>query len=245
LVLEILCDLQAEADMVDEARRTCSELVEYNDEDPETRKRLGDLFLRHGWYEAAYRQYQSLVAMQGDTPLALLRLAAAAAGMGKVDEALRIERKVAAGDGEPGPKDPRRSARLLSVARLAEMLLKARKDKKESTVAALTRSLKRTQVFSARTTLVLLVFEDFAAGLNLALIKDAVPSPVTERVDGKEMGLVMLDFGLSTPDSKNLTVQADDKSLRRGVGYALVTITWDGKDFKIVETKGKVAPPAS
>ncbi|HUT78422.1 MAG TPA: hypothetical protein VM285_12080, partial [Polyangia bacterium] len=122
-VLQTLCDLQAEAGQTDEARRSCSELVEFNPDDPGARTLLGDLFLRRGWYDAAYRQYRTLAEAADAAPEALLRLAAAAAGMGKVDEALRIERKVAAGDGNPGPSDPRRWARLMSAVRLARMII--------------------------------------------------------------------------------------------------------------------------
>jgi Flp pilus assembly protein TadD len=173
LVLGTLCDLQAEVGKDEQARRTCSELVEFNAVDPAARERLGDLFLRHGWYEDAYRQYKTLVEMRPDDATAHLRMAAAAAGMGRVDEALRIERRVAAGDGEPGPTDPRRWARLHSAARLSRMILEAKGSSEEEQLKALERSLKRTQNFDQPTNMVFLLWEDLEAPMTLSATRPA------------------------------------------------------------------------
>jgi Ca-activated chloride channel family protein len=239
-VLEILCDLQADAGQVEEARRTCSELVEFNSKDPNARQRLGDLFLRHGWYEEAYRQYLSLVAMLGDSAASLLRLAAAASGMGKVDEALRIERKVASGDGEPGPGDPRRWARLHSAARLAQMLIEAREQKKEDTISAMERSLKRTQVFGQNSTVAILVWEDFEAGLKLTAKVGKDSFPVSEQVLSPQTGLAMIDLGQSYPADLRMFVEFDGKPLSRAIPFTIFTITWDGKQFTINRQNDKV-----
>ena len=102
--------------------RAYSEIVEFAPADPAARQLLGDIYLRHGWYELAYRQYKTLTEYRPDDPAALLRLAAAAAGVGRIDEALRLERKVSGGEGEPGPTDPRRWARLWSAARTAQLM---------------------------------------------------------------------------------------------------------------------------
>jgi tetratricopeptide (TPR) repeat protein len=240
MVLEILCDLQASADQVEEARRTCSELVEFNAEDPETRQRLGDLFLRHGWYAAAYRQYQSLVEMRKRDPQSLLRLATAAAGMGKVDEALRIERKVAEGEGDPGPQDPRRIARMHSAARLANLLMAHKEKKHSDKVSALESSLKRTQLFGTGSTLVLLVFEDFQSGLDLALPKDAVSARIAEKIQAGSTGLIALDLGRGAAEELALKVYATNESLKRQVPYQLITISWDGKAFTVKQKQGRV-----
>jgi Ca-activated chloride channel homolog len=240
MVIEILCDLEAAAGRIDEARRTCSELVEFNADDPQARQRLGDLFLRHGWYNEAYRQYTSLVNMLGDSATSLLRLAAAAAGMGKVDEALRIERKVAAGDGEPGPEDPRRWARLHSAARLAMMLLEAREKKEESKIRAIERSLKRTQVFGAHSTIAILVWEDFGANLVLLPKIGEDQFPVSQRIISNETGLIMLDLGQITPEELRLFVELEGRPLKRDVQFKLLTLGWDGKEFTIDQQVDKV-----
>jgi hypothetical protein len=142
---------------------------------------LGDLFLRHGWYEDAYRQYKTLVEMRPDDPAAQLRMAAAAAGMGRVDEALRIERRVASGDGEPGPTDPRRWARLHSAGKLARMILEARTSGDDEQLTALERSLKRTQNFDQPTTMVLLLWEDFEVPLDLL-----ATTPIARKAKGPD-----------------------------------------------------------
>ncbi len=233
VVLETLCDLQASAKLVGDAKRTCSEMVEFNASNPSARGRLGDLFLRHGWYEAAYRQYHTLVTMLEESATSLLHLAAAAAGMGKVDEALRIERKVASGDGEPGPNDPRRFARLHSAARLAELLFDARKAKQKDKVRALERGLKRTQVLAGETTIALLVWEDYEAHLELNPVVDEKTYPVSDRILSRGTGLFMIDLGSTPPDDLKLLVEKQDDAPRRTVPYTLIRIGWDGKAFRI------------
>ena len=79
-----------------EARRVFSEIVEFAPEDALARRRLGDLYRAHGWFEDAYRQYQTLAAITPDDPSVALLLAQAAAGAGRVDEALRLEQGLAA-----------------------------------------------------------------------------------------------------------------------------------------------------
>lgn len=241
--LQILCDLQANGGDVAEAKRTCSEIVEYSPEDPQVRGRLGDLFLRHGWYEAAYRQYDSLVQAAGESPLALLRLAASAAGMGKIDEALRIERKVFSADGQPGEDDPRRWARLLSAARLAEMILELSSpgesgDKKQ----ALDRSLKRTGLFGRPVELVILVWEDFDAVLSLASPPKGPgdePRPLG-RIHAPRIGLDALELPIDNPKVPVKVELRNDPG--RTVGYALYTIRWDGNAFEIESASAEATP---
>ena len=242
LVLGTLCDLQSEVGMENEARRTCSELVEFNETDPSARARLGDLFLRHGWYEAAYSQYSTLVAMLVDSPEASLRLAMAAAGMGKVDEALRIERRVAAGEGETGPRDPRRWARLHSAIKLARMMIAAGGSDDGEQRKALERSLKRTQNFSDPMTLVLLVWEDFDADLKLVARRGKEDYTVSDLVESTETGLVMVDLGRNPPKDVDLTVEIASTPLRRAVPFSLVSIVWDGEKFSVSEKKGALKP---
>ncbi|MDD5309160.1 MAG: VIT domain-containing protein [Deltaproteobacteria bacterium] len=241
-ILQILCDLEAETGLVADAERTCSEIVEFDPDDADARRQVGDLFLRHGWYDAAYREYRTLVAMLSD-PISLLRLAAAAAGMGKVDEALRIERQVASGEGEPGPEDPRRFARLHSAVRLARMILAAKSDPEQ--VKTLERSLKRTQAVSAPTSLAILVWEDIGAPLDIVASQGQAPYAVAERAASPATGLVMLDLGKSPPPNLAFTVRLSGPLLRRPVPFTVYTINWNGKAFSIGEKQGRVDPRAS
>lgn len=245
-VLQILCDLQAEMGQVEQAKRTCSELVEFNEDDPRAREQLGDLFLRHGWYEAAYRQYLSLAAMLDDQPLSLLKLAAAAAGMGKIDEALRIERKVASGDGEPGVGDPRRIARLHSAAKLAIMLRQALDAADKEKAQVLERSLKRTQIFNGSSTIAILIWEDFDASLdfvtpNLSGIEKTQKAPhISEHVVSSQSGLAMLDLGATAGNDMPLRVELKTEDLGRDVPYLLCLLTWDGKQFTVSIEENRV-----
>jgi tetratricopeptide (TPR) repeat protein/Mg-chelatase subunit ChlD len=242
-VLIVLCDLLADRGQVDEARRACSELVEWSPEDPDARQTLGDLFLRHGWYEEAYRQYESLVAM-APSPLALLRLAAAAAGQGRIDEALRIERQVASGDGEPGPDDPRRIARLHSAARLAAMVLDARAKGEQDKAKEIERSLKRTQVFDSPTTLVLLTWEDLGVPLAWTALSGDKPLSPIEGVTSTGTGIAMIDLGASAPADLGLKAILST-SMRRPVRLTAYTIRFDGKNFDVKPAKGQIDKLAS
>ncbi len=241
-VLRIMCDLQAEAGFEEEAQRSCSELVEFNPDDPAAREQLGNLFLRHGWHAAAYRQFKTLVEAAKEDPLAMLRLAAAAAGMGKIDEALRLERKVASSQGEPGPSDPRLWARLHSAARLAKMILEARKGKDASKTKALERGLKRTQVFAGKSTLKILVWKDVEAQLFLAAVQGKEAYPVSADVPAYQTGLYMIDLGLTVPSDVELSVKLKGVPLRRAVPFTVYTISFDGKKFAIEDLSSELAP---
>ncbi|MFO0602304.1 MAG: VIT domain-containing protein [Polyangiales bacterium] len=87
---EALLSIGDEAD----ARRAFSEIVEFAPDDPWARRRLGDIALAHGWALEAYRQFQTLAAALNDAPEILLRLAWAARGQGRLDEALRLAERV-------------------------------------------------------------------------------------------------------------------------------------------------------
>ena len=108
-------------DEPDEARRVFSEIVEFAPLDELARRRLGDLYRAHGWHEDAYRQYQTLAEIRPDDPTTLLLLAQAAAGAGRVDEALRLERRLMQ-TAEPGASQGvARTALLWSSVRYARL----------------------------------------------------------------------------------------------------------------------------
>jgi Ca-activated chloride channel homolog len=161
-----------------DAVRTYSEIVEFDPTSPASRPLLGDVYLRHGWYPAAYRQYTTLTDIAPDDAAGWLRLAAAAAESGRVDEALRIQRKVATAEGTPGPTDPRAWARQLSAARIGQLLAgddgggsagpKAALGAAEA--ESLGRKLKELQLFSGPATLRIVLWEDYATALALAAL---------------------------------------------------------------------------
>ncbi len=109
-----------------EARRAFGEIVEFSPEDPAARRRLGDLLRAHGWYAEAARQYETLARLSPDDPSVSLLLAAAAEGLGKLEEAVKwTEKGGAAGDPDM-LQSPAHTARALAATYLAWGRLTAR-----------------------------------------------------------------------------------------------------------------------
>ena len=238
-----LGDVLAESGDQEEALRTYSEIVEFDGQSAVSRRVLGDIFLRQGWYPAAYRQYKTLTDLDGKNPLAWLRLANAASGAGRVDEALRIDREVAGGEGTPGPNDPRMFARLLSASRLGVLL-----DKPDPaagvTIEAVSRKIKELSLFSGPGTLSILTWEDLDAQIVLGTADEKKEQLIGEATDAGVVGLYAV---LSAPDSwERVSHAARYKSeiLQRKVPYRLVTLVWSGKDFKVTTKKGEIKPGA-
>ncbi|MBK7828147.1 VIT domain-containing protein [Nannocystis sp.] len=228
----------------DQAQRVFSEIVEFDPRSPGSRRLLGDIFFRHHWFDRAYRQYEDLVEMTPDDALAIIRLARAAAGQGRTDEALRILRKVAAGEGRPGADDPRRFARLHAAVYLAGLL--ADNDGK-TPIASVARELGRLQLFDAPAIWTVVVWDDLEARLTLS---SDPPTPLAgDAIDAGTTGLFALQApaGALTP----MFVRHLGVPLDREVGYTRLTITWDGKEFKVERSPGSIAagetgvPPAA
>ncbi len=195
---------------------------------------LGDIFFRHHWFDRAYRQYEDLVEMTPEDALAIIRLARAAAGQGRTDEALRILRKVAAGEGRPGADDPRRFARLHAAVYLAGLL--AEPDAK-TPAASVARELGRLQLFDAPATWTLLVWDDL--GARLTLTSEPAQPLAGDAIDAGATGL----FALQAPASGLLPlfVRHQGLVLDREVAFTAMTVTWDGKEFKVVRRQGTIA----
>lgn len=129
-----------------EARRVFSEIVEFAPNDELARRRLGDLYRAHGWFHDAYRQYQTLASIRPDDPTVLLLLAQAAAGSGRVDEALRLEQRLAE-TAEPGAASGvARTALLWSSVRFAELRKRARDADDHEKLRALVARMRRSGV---------------------------------------------------------------------------------------------------
>jgi tetratricopeptide (TPR) repeat protein len=104
-----------------EARRVLSEVVELAPLDPWARRRLGDLYRAHGWADDAAREYRMLARLRPNDGDVMLLLARAAADAGRLDEALRLEQRLAE-TVEPGvDADAAGLARLWTLVRLARL----------------------------------------------------------------------------------------------------------------------------
>jgi hypothetical protein len=162
--------------------------------------------------------------------------------MGRIDEALRVERKIASGDGEPGPADPRRWARLHSAVRIALMIMEAKAKGADEELEALERTLKLAYEFDVPMNLVILSWEDFDARLGIQAKKGDEKFEVSDRTDAPDAGIAMIDLGRTKPTGVTMTVELGTTPLRRAVPFSLISISWDGKAFTFGERKGKIEP---
>jgi Ca-activated chloride channel family protein len=227
----------------DEAMRTYSEVVEFNGNDPLSRRLLGDLYLRNGWYDAAYRQYTTLTDLDGKNATSWLRLAAAAAGAGRVDEALRIEREVQSGEGSPGPDDPRYWARLWSAARLGVLLNDPKAagggtDAKE----AIGRKLKELGLFSGPGSLALLTWEDHDAQLELAAADPKKEDLLGEPTNASKAALYGVLLGQGDWEKRPWAVRWGADAPKRAVKFSVVILSWDGRSFTVKVKPGLIKP---
>jgi tetratricopeptide (TPR) repeat protein len=103
-----------------EARRAFGELAERAPGDPWARAFLGDRLRNEGWYEDAAQAYTVLDQLVPDDPAAILRLALAHAGAGRLDVAVRLLSRVAQTGGRTGEARLGDLAGRLSLALLAE-----------------------------------------------------------------------------------------------------------------------------
>ena len=111
-----------------EGARALSEIVEFAPFDPWGRRRLGDLYRAHGFFDAAYREYQGLSWLLPQDEGVMLLLADAAVGLGRTDEALRLTSRVAEAVGaQKTQKGAPAWARALYAVRLARLVDEARK----------------------------------------------------------------------------------------------------------------------
>jgi tetratricopeptide (TPR) repeat protein len=229
-----LGDLQADAGQTDDAIRTYSEIVEFDPRNLTARQLLGDVFLAHAWYDLAYAQYQTLAEMAPDHLMAQLRLAAAAGGAGRTDEALRIVRKVARAPGNPGPNDPRLFARLAAASLMARLLAEPPKAADaRRLVESMSRDLAELQLFQGPGTLVLLTWQDLAADLVLTTRAGSKgESTAGEAADAAAIGLSSLLLPPGKRASLPLQAHLRSAAASRPLALELVTLEHDGRGFK-------------
>jgi len=230
---QALGDVLADAGATDESMRTYSEVVEFDPTSPVSRRVLGDIFLRRGWYAAAHRQYKTLTDLDPQRPAGWLRLAAAAAGTGRVDEAFRIEHDVASGEGTPGADDPRYWARLWSAARLASLLADPGRAGGADAAEGITRRLKQLQLFSGPGTLALVTWEDLDARLTLVNADAKTETLTGEPNDAGDTGLFALFVQTDAWQRGPWAVRWKADAPGRDVKYRVVVLGWDGKGFHV------------
>jgi Mg-chelatase subunit ChlD/tetratricopeptide (TPR) repeat protein len=230
-------DMLTRDHQTEQAQRIYSELVEFAPDDRGARQMLGDIYLANHWFDPAYRQYQLLTELAPETPLFWLRLATAAAGAGRTDEALRIERRVSAAEGMPGPNDPRRFARLLATNQLASLLVDAQKQSGDARVShridAINRDLKELSLFGSPGRLILVSWLDPTADLLLTMLADKEPAGIGEVTDAAGIGLQAA--WLSAADSTRTKIHLIRRSIlsEQALDVAVTVIDWNGKSFQV------------
>ncbi len=236
-IAQELGDVLARAGLADEAVRTYSGIVEFDPGSIASRRLLGDIYLGHGWYEPAYRQYLTLTEAAPNDALGWLRLAAAAAGTGRTDEALRLERKVATAQGNPGPTDPRRWARLASAARLARLL--SHPDVQpgvdpERRAHSIERELKQLALFNGPGTLVIASWEELDSDLLLvAESGDKKDVALGDATDAAPAGLSAMLLATGDAASASFVTRLRSTPRDHAVAIRRTDITWDGKRFSV------------
>jgi Ca-activated chloride channel family protein len=218
-----------------EARRAFSEIVEFAPNDELSRRRLGDLYRAHGWFEDAYRQYRTLAAIRPDDPTVFLLLAQAAAGAGRIDEALRLEQRLAE-TAQPGQAfGPARTAILWSSVRLAELRKDARAHDDEERLRAYLGRMRRGGVLREAGALrASLTWSHPDA--NLSLWASHPGLSLTRPTDiAPELGIEVFDLDEQEPGIYRVEVRR-----REGDGLTAVTakltIVWrEGRDDERIE----------
>ncbi|KIG12496.1 hypothetical protein DB30_01313 [Enhygromyxa salina] len=250
LLAQRLGELLVEAGEDEEGKRVFSEIVEYDPSGEYTRRLLGDIFLRHGWFQEAYRQYQDLVSLSA-APTDVIRMARAAAGAGRVDEGLRLLRKVIGGEGRPGADDPRRFARLHAAVLLGELLAS---DDEQLPRAKLERELDRLQLFDTPTTWTILTWADLEHDLTLG-VEPLTPDADKAQIEAAKKAALRISNGRNAGDTGLWAIQTgglDDLVVRhrspvpaRPVSFERLTITWDGERFTAKRELGTIAARAA
>jgi tetratricopeptide (TPR) repeat protein len=235
-----LGDVLAQQGFDDEAMRTYSEIVEFDPQSADSRRLLGDVFLRHRWYTAAYRQYKTLTDLRSNDPSTFLRLAFAAAGSGRVDEALRLERQVASAEGTPGPRDPRLWARLAAAAQLAKLLDGEGKPPEAALADGLSRKMKELSLWSGPSAITILTWDDLDVDLVLLAKEGDRDAALPELSESATVGISALEVPLSDETRYVFSAKWRSKKVRE-VAVTLHWIAWDGKAFRVKIKSAKLS----
>lgn len=229
------------------ARRAFSEIVEFSPDDPLARRRLGDLYRAHGWFDEAYRQYETLLQLQPGDNSVLILLASAAAGAGKVEEALGLEKRVV-GDAEPGSESGLAKIALLwSSLRLAELREQARtqpgKDTAEELALLHLRARQNGIEGLYRPVRVFLTWAHPEADLDLRV--GAPGESLGPAIDlAPQFGLLGWHSHKDASSKGEYVVEVRRQDQKRAIGYdvVLTVVLSEGqKDEKLLSSKFKLA----
>jgi Ca-activated chloride channel family protein len=227
-----------------EARRAFGEIVEFSPEDPIARRRLGDLLRAHGWHAEAMRQYETLARLSPDEPGVALLIAAAADGMGKLEEAVKWTEKGGSAGAPDEGQSPARTARAFAATYLAwgrlEALAAGRAEEAKALAARLARvrSTERQASEALRGTRASLTWAhpEFHPTLWTNALGAGMPAPEGDVTLGVAAATVPARAGAWV----EVRIEADevDHAARLGA-EAILTVVFDegGDGEKIVKTR--------
>ncbi len=219
----------------DDARRTFSEIVEFAPLDELARRRLGDLYRAHGWYEDAYRQYETLATIRPDDPSVLLLLAQAAAGAHRTDEALRLEQRVMETAPPGATGGVARIAQLWSSVRFADLRQNAGGDADQ--LNALLARMRRSGVLRGAGALrVSLVWEHPDADIALWAAHPGLPISRPEDLDA-ELGIEAFDVTEQETGTYRIEVRRTSTDRVGTVHGRLVAVWNEGRPDEQVEIR--------
>ncbi len=231
-----------------EARRAFGEIVEFAPEDPVARRRLGDLLRAHGWYVEATRQYETLARLSPDDTSVALLLAAAAEGMGKLEEAVKWTEKGGVSGAPEEGQGPAQTARALAATWLAwgrlEALGAGRADEAKALAARLARvrSTERLSGEAHKGTRVALTWTH--PELHPTLWTNALGAPMPAPEGDVTMGIAAATVPVK--DSAFVEVRLEPEDVEHAVrlgAEATLTVVFDegGAGERIVRTKVRFA----
>jgi hypothetical protein len=227
----------SEADTL-EGRRTFGEIVEFAPDDPVARRRLGDLLRAHGWYEESFRQYETLAKLVPDDTTVPLLLASAAAGMGKIEEAIRLTEKASATTAPDGASGGARTSRAMAAAFLAWARDEAKKDKRGDEEARLrerARRLTSLDTTEGKSVRVLLTWEH--PELHPTMWSNALGSPMPAADGDVLLGVAQTTMPVSRANGfVEIRLEKDDAqhAARLGLGATLTVLFDEGTDEETI-----------
>jgi tetratricopeptide (TPR) repeat protein len=219
-----------------EARRTFGEIVEYSPDDPVARRRLGDLCLAHGWYDEAFRHYETLARLAPQDTTVPLLLAGAAQGTGRVEEAIRWTERAGLASAPDAGSGGARVARAFARAFLAWAQQEAQQAGRADEAAQLALRARRIAGVDAPSSLgragtrVLLTWShpDLHPVLWSNALGGMLPAPDGDPLLG--VAQVMLPGG-TTESQIEIRLERDDAARAARIGAeAVLTVVFDEGD---------------
>lgn len=213
-----------------EAKRCFSEIVEFSPYTPSARRRLGDLYRTYGWYEDAYRQYETLSIMVPSDETVFILMAEAAALAGRMDEAVRLAERVSQSGGAGGTLTAGDVARIFNGLRLGLLRKQAREEGDEKELKDLMKRSRRAGVLRDAAGLkVILKWAHPDVHLDL-MVKDSGSEIRHANQIAEDFGVEWLTRSDARPGDLLIQVQRAETSVVKETRGTLWIVQGEGED---------------